>query len=362
MLDPQVDLKEKNIESKNKKAKVILAFIITIVILTLIFFSVLFFSFNKKQNSLKEIQKQTSLLKIGFLTDWEYGTRRLLGDKMTRKSPSELSKAVFYLNEEFHPNIVIGGGDYIESSAVKPERAREQLEEINEIFSLIKVPRLYAFGNHDLRSLSKVEIKEILGIQESHAIRDIGDWRIIIFDTNFTLEGEDRNAENYVIGGVNQNELNWLREALKTDKPVLVFSHHSPAASVSNGNRIVINMTNDKEVRTILEEAGNVAAVFSGHTPNSYFERLNGINYFICDTLVNINALGSFATIEVEYIQEDRIAKITFKQLGNDKHEYYAEWKYGERAEDYRPDILNENTVPETEEEQEKQEEQARQE
>ena len=283
-----------------------------------------------------ETKNQSSLLKIGFLTDWEYGTRRQLGAKLTRKAPVEMAKSVLYLNQEFHPDLVIGGGDYIESSAVKPESAKEQLKEINEVFSLVQAPRLYALGNHDLRSLTKAEVREVLGIQEDHEVKDIGDWRIVVLDTNFTADGQHRFAQNYVLGSVSPEELNWLRESLATNRPVLVFSHHSPVHHKNRLGNVVQNITNHQEVKSILEEAKNVVAVFSGHTPTTYFERLNGINYFIADTLVNVNALGSFATIEADYDREEKSAKIVFKQFEDDIHEYQTEWKYGEKAENYQ--------------------------
>lgn len=302
---------------------------------------------SKKQSDVIEIENKRSLLKIGFITDWEYGTRKQLGAKMTRKAPVEMAKAVIYLNEQFHPDIVIGGGDYIESSSVKPENAREQLKEINEIFSLIEAPKLYALGNHDLRSLTKAEVRGALGIQDNHEVKDVGDWRIVVIDTNFTEDGQHRSAKSYVTGGVSKEEINWLRESLKTERPVLVFSHHSPISN--KGIDGVQNISNSQEVRNVLEEAGNVVAVISGHTPTSYFERLNGINYFIADTMVNINALGSFVTIEVVYDTEDKIAEITFRQLGVDNFEYKTEWKHGERREDYKTPQVEIDEVSETE-------------
>jgi len=98
-----------------------------------------------------------------------------------------------------------------------------------------------------------------------------------------------------------------------------------------------MNITDAKEVRDILENAGNVAAVVSGHNPSSYFEKLNGINYLISDTLVNSFSLGSFATLDVSYDSGNKYAKIFFKQLGANKIEYQAEWKYGEANQHQKP-------------------------
>jgi len=333
------------------KKKIAIIFVIAIILVASLSYAV--FLQKRKQNAINSTneKKQTfSLLKIGFLTDLEYGTRKQLGNKLTRKAPVELAKAVLYLNQEFHPDLVVGGGDYIESSAVKSENAKEQLKEINEIFSLVKAPRLYALGNHDLRSLSKSEVREILGISENHEVKDIGDWRVVVLDTNFTADGQHRSAKNYVNGNVSQEELNWLRESLQTNRPVLVFSHHSPIDTKKRQTNESQNIFNAQEVRSVLEEAKNVVAVISGHTPTTYFERLNGINYFIADTLVNINALGSFATIEVGYNPEEKSAEIVFKQFEDETHEYQTEWKYGEKKEDYQSPMTEVDEFLETEE------------
>lgn len=285
-----------------------------------------------KENAQKS---DVSMLKVGFVTDWEYGTRKQLGAKLTRKAPVELAKAVIKLNE-FQPDLVIGGGDYIESSAVKPEDAKAQLKEINDIFSLVEAPRLYAMGNHDLRSIADNDIREILGITENHAIKDIGDWRIVVLDTNFDENGQHRNAKSYVLGGVSEEELEWLSEALMTEKPVLVFSHHSPTIVRDARNIMVKSILNDVAVRNVLEQAGNVAAVFSGHTPVTYHERLNGINYFVADTLVNVNSLGSFVTIEASYDRESEKAEIRFNQIKDKPIQYQTTWQRGYKLENYQ--------------------------
>lgn len=295
----------------------------------------------KNQLVLEEKQLEPSVLKIGFLTDWEYGSHRKVEEKMTRRAPIELAKAVFYLNEEFQPDITIGGGDYVESSSTDAEGAKEQLSDINEVFSLVKSPRLYAFGNHDFRALPEEAVREALGVSEFHSFQDVGEWRIVILDTNFNKFGKHRSAENYVRGQVSQEELSWLKSSLETDRPVLLFCHHSPI-NVPVGGRISRNIDNAGEVREILENAGNVAAVISGHNPTSYFARLNGINYFIANTMANINARDNFATFETTYDHENGNAKITFKQLGPDAREYETEWKQGEKAPDYQyPPVIS---------------------
>ncbi|MBP9751742.1 MAG: metallophosphoesterase [Candidatus Moranbacteria bacterium] len=293
-----------------------------------------------------------TFLKIGFVNDWEYGSRKRVNHKLTSQASVELRKAVDYLNNEFKPDLVVGGGDYIESSAVKKEKAKDQLREVNDIFKTLAAPRLYALGNHDMRSLTKAEVREILEMPDNHAVSDMGDWRIVVLDTNFNKEdGSDRSEKSYVTGYVSGAELSWLRQALDTDRPVIVFSHHSPL-SVPDiaGTSWVRNITNEEALRSILEERGNVVAVVSGHNPRNYYEERNGIHYFVVDTLVNEPALGSFTTIELSYLRSDRYAEMVLEQHGIRPDQHIVDWQYEEKERDILPDPIRQSE-PESEDE-----------
>jgi len=293
---------------------------------------------NYAQNSAISIDAATSTLKIGFISDWEYGYKRNLKHKFTSRAPLELTKAMTFFKDTFRPDVLVGGGDYIESSSVSPERAIEQLESMNQIFSLLDVPRMYALGNHDLRSLSRDQVVAALGAGDFHSTLDIGDWRLVAFDTNYNKEDDTpRNAKQYVTGYVSAGELQWLREALDADRPVIVFSHHSPIPPPSASGSPIQNITNAAEVRSVLEEAGNVVAVVSGHNPMTYYEERNGIHYFIVDTLVNEKALGSFAAIELKYIKSAKYAEVFFRHLGENEVQYAVDREIGKTERDALP-------------------------
>lgn len=48
-------------------------------------------------------------LKIGVISDWEFGDQKKVGNKLTNQAMPELEKVVQYLNEEFKPEIIIAG-------------------------------------------------------------------------------------------------------------------------------------------------------------------------------------------------------------------------------------------------------------
>lgn len=261
--------------------------------------------------------EEPTRLKIGFSPDWEYGSRKRLAHKLTNQAPVELEKVVRYFNEEFHPDVVVGGGDYVESSGVKLEKAKQQLREINDIFKRLDAPRIYALGNHDMRSLSKEEVMEILEIPSSHSVTDIRDFRIVVFDTNFNkADDSPRSRQPYAEGYVSARELRWLEAAITTDQPTLVFSHHSPITAHNVDNVLARNIVNEEAVRAVLERHSNVIAVISGHTPRPQHAVVNGVDYLIGDTLVNEEGIGAFAAISLEYFPSSQRVTLRFEHFG----------------------------------------------
>ena len=256
-------------------------------------------------------------LKIGFSPDWEYGSRKRLAHKLTNQAPVELEKVVRYFNEEFHPDLVVGGGDYVESSGVKPETAKRQLREVNDIFKRLEAPRVYALGNHDMRSLSKEEVMEILEINSPHSVTDLSDFRVVVFDTNFNkADDSPRSRQQYAEGYVSARELRWLEAAITTDRPTLVFSHHSPITAYNVDGALARNIVNEDMVRAVLERHKNVVAMISGHTPRPQYQVVNGVHYLIGDTLVNEEGLGAFAAISLEYFPRSQRAALRFEHFG----------------------------------------------
>jgi hypothetical protein len=249
-------------------------------------------------------------VKIGFVTDWEYGKQKKYEQKLPNKAKGYLKTVVNHYNKAFHPDLIVSGGDYILARSVKKKTATKQLRQINAVFQKVKAPRLYCIGNHDLSELSKGEVQKNLGISYNHSATDMNGVRIITMDTNEISSGED---EYGVTGRVSVEELTWLEEKLNTELPVIVFSHHSPIQTPEKtGWRT--NMYDASEVRSVLEKYGNVAAVFSGHSPVNYSEKVNGINYVVINNLTDELAKGSFADITVEKTGNN--VSVSAKQLG----------------------------------------------
>jgi len=251
-------------------------------------------------------------LKIGFVTDWEYGTKKEYDHKLPKKAESYLKTAVNHYNKVFQPDLVVGGGDYILSRGVSKKKAAKQLRHINNIFRKSNAPRRYCIGNHDLSHLSELAVEENLGIDYVHSSTDIDGLRVITMDTNEPDPREDE--EEYVTtGSVSAAELAWLDEQLDTSLPVIVFSHHSPVQTL-DGKIYRINIYAADHVREVLERYNNVVAVFSGHHAVNYQTELNGINYVIINNLTDKKAKGTFADITAEKTENE--VTVSVSQFG----------------------------------------------
>lgn len=248
-------------------------------------------------------------LKIGFATDWEYGTKKEFDHKLPKSAEKYLKTAVNHYNNVFRPNLVVGGGDYILSRGVSKKKAAKQMRHINNIFRKANAPRRYCIGNHDLSHLSESAVEENLGINYAHSSTDINDLRVITLDTNYP----GSRGEYGMTGVVSDEELAWLKENLDTSLPVIVFSHHSPVQTL-DGKVFRINIYAADQVRAVLEKYDNVVAVFSGHHAVNYQTELNGINYVIINNLTDKNAKGSFADITVE--KTENSVSVSVSQLG----------------------------------------------
>lgn len=250
-------------------------------------------------------------LKIGFVTDFEYANRKKIGNKLPKQAIPELEKIANYFNNEFKPDIVIEGGDMIESSTTHKLSSKEsRFREINEAFLKIQARKEYVLGNHDLRALSKEQFRRFAGMEDNHKYFDLNGWRFVIMDTNFDEKGQDMGPTFYAGSYVSENETKWLEEAINTEKPTIIFSHH-PFLPLEKKNLI-----NADEVISVLEKRENVIMTVSGHDPSFYFNEQNGTAYLVVDNIANEDSVGSFATFETEYNKYTEEAKIKMEHYG----------------------------------------------
>lgn len=243
-------------------------------------------------------------IKIGLINDAH------LESGMTSKGKYFLTKEsrnkiVYFVNEmenDFHPDVVVSGGDMIEGTRWAKKQSFDAIAETEDLMNLISAPKMHVLGNHDIRAITKDEWKEAAKVNYFHTVMDIGKYRIITVDSNFQADGSDVVPKNqFIRGNIPDNELNWVEQQLSgaaPDQIKLVFLHHPPLTYLPDKKPIWLLKGADK-LQKIFEKY-NVAAVFAGHIQYLYHEKINGVNYFLFPGMEkSAGHPDSFAEIEM---------------------------------------------------------------
>jgi len=170
-----------------------------------------------------------------------------------------------------------------------------QVQQLNDLRSSL----YYCLGNHELFKLTKEEFMSYVGMDSKYYYVDIGNsFRIVVLDAQYDPStNEDRGVEDYSPGHIPPQELTWLEnDALDTSRKCIIFCHQLLCAG--GGFYSGYYVDNAAEVRSILENAGNVIAVINSHLHKNYYEVRNGIPYFVTEAHVDGSGLdkATYAT------------------------------------------------------------------
>ena len=229
------------------------------------------------------IKRSSNEIKIGFITDTHVtsyikadGTRSLKEVFIDR-----INYFVEKMNNEVVPDFMLINGDVIEGTRTPADIGIKELQLTKALFDRSKIQKYWVLGNHDLRSVTKQQWKNALGINYLQKAFEVRDYKIIILDSNFTKDDKDVvSGSGYTRGRVSAKEIEWLKKELgNTKKKAIVFIHHPPLWNVDIKSNDGLP-DNSKELRSIFSQYG-VLAVFAGHIEDFYYEKVEGVNYFV---------------------------------------------------------------------------------
>lgn len=156
----------------------------------------------------------------------------------------------------------------------KHKHVREKLESPG--FSIY-----YIIGNHETDAHELDEIKEFLSLKDSYYSVDMKGYRFIFLNTCYCRKAgatypffENNYKDNTEFPILPDEELEWLKKELATDKKVLVFSHHSLINEFARRG-----LVNREQIRKLLEDSNTILCM-NGHDHGSAYEVINGIPYF----------------------------------------------------------------------------------
>lgn len=207
----------------------------------------------------------------------DYGIHR----KGTIYAEKLLGNFVHQMNTSFHPDFVVQGGDLIEdeSRAVDILNYRKGLA----ILSKLHCSVYHLVGNHELGKLTISDMKKLLGYKQLYYATDRGAFRFIFL---FTKRLHTRREVR-----LDAKQLRWLKEKVKTDKKIILFSHHSLIPINTKGNfwfskhPEVTYIKNHSDFHRIIR-GKNVLLALNGHLHWNRKKVINGVPFITIQSLV----------------------------------------------------------------------------
>ena len=240
-------------------------------------------------SELKEMKKMKSVLRFGMVTDAHYADKEKWGTRFYRESVRKMRECIEFMNQR-RVDFLIELGDFKDEDTPPLEHnTLKYLDTIEAVFQQADARRYHVLGNHDLDSLSKSQfLSRIRNSGFSRALNyysfDINGVHLIVLDANYRSDGLDYDHGNFdwKDSSLPPEQIRWLKKDLAAAHgPVIVFVHQQ----LYGEDRFTVK--NAAAVRTVLEESGQVLAVFQGHHHSGGYELINRIHYYTLKALVD---------------------------------------------------------------------------
>ena len=230
----------------------------------------------------KESPAEEPVLRIGLITDLHYADKAPSGARHYRQSIPKLRDAVAEFRRK-KPALVVELGDLIDA-APDVETEIAYLKTIERELDALPCDRHYVLGNHCVSTLKKEEFFENSKATSPHYAFDAGETHCVVLDACFRKDLTPYGRNNFAWNDSNvpPKQLAWLKNDLsKTKKKTLLFVHQRLDVPPPYG------VGNAAAVRKVLEDAGNVVAVFQGHNHVNDHREINGIHYVAVNAMVD---------------------------------------------------------------------------
>jgi len=240
-------------------------------------------------------------LTFGLVTDVHYADLPPRGSRHYRDSLAKLDQAVRTFNRR-KVSFVVELGDLIDAGPSKAEEI-ENLRTIDKVYQGFRGPRYYVLGNHCVNTLTKDEFlaHSAARIKESFYSFDFGPFHFVVLDANFRRDGTPYAAGNFswTDTWIHPPQQKWLADDLERAgaKKAFLFLHQNLHDETDPHG-----VKNAPQVRRILEDAGNVVAVFQGHMHSGGHARIGGVHYCTLKAMVEGPTLknNAYAIVTVQ--------------------------------------------------------------
>ena len=205
-------------------------------------------------------------MKIAFLSDVHVGPTTFhkgIRRKLTEYSEINVYNFLEMVGSRDDISFAIHLGDLIQDVDLETDRAN--YKKGAALLRRCSVPLHHVIGNHDTANLSLNDLCDILNLACLHYSFELDDYHFVFLYTHVP----DHKTSRIVLPDA---QLAWLAQELaETDKPTVVFCHHSLADQELKGNPWFEDfpegclVENRADVRRIMKDSGKVIAVVNGH-------------------------------------------------------------------------------------------------
>ena len=226
-----------------------------------------------------------AIARFALITDLHYADKDPAGTRHYRETIGKLTEAAKQFAVE-KPNFVAALGDLIDA-ADKVETELGYLQRITAEMDKINLPKHYVLGNHCVDTLTKQEFLDGVGQEKSYYSFDQGGVHFVVLDACFRSDGVAYQRKNFewTDPNIEKREVEWLKQDLAdSNKPTIVLVHQRLDVTGPYG------IKNAAKVRQVLEDSGQVLAVFQGHSHENEHRLIEGIHYCTLVAMVE----GSF--------------------------------------------------------------------
>jgi len=186
---------------------------------------------------------------------------------------------------------VIELGDFIDADPQK-QKDLDYLQAARQVFEGFAGPRYYVLGNHCVYVLTKPQFLAGCGQERSWYSFNFGPYHGVVLDACFTKEEQPYQPAKFdwKDSWIPADQQRWLAEDLakNKDRTTVVFVHQN-----LHDETRPCGIKNAPQVRQILEDAGNVLAVFQGHEHTGAYARIHGIHYCTLRGMIEGGELAS---------------------------------------------------------------------
>ena len=238
---------------------------------------------------------------FGLVTDVHYADAPTRGSRHYRDSLAKLDQAIAALNRR-KVDFVVELGDFIDAGPSKAEEI-EHLRTIDKRYQRFDGPRYYVLGNHCVSKLTKDEFLAHSGarFKKSFYSFDVGPFHFVVLDANFRRDGTPYAAGNFnwTDTWIHPPQQKWLADDLEragTKKTFLFLHQNLHDETDAHG------VKNAPQVRRVVEQAGNVVAVFQGHMHSGGYAQIGGVHYCTLKAMVEGATLenNAYAIVTLE--------------------------------------------------------------